>query len=122
MTTSGYPRCSDLHPLPALQSDHLDPASIYYAENGYFRLFLYVRVPMKLALHHRLSLFYNNRVDRPGEPQLRIFPKYDDPELLKVGNPYLRPQFTQTFEAAYKHIWQTGSAFLATYHRMLDDP
>lgn len=103
----------------------IDPANIYYAENDayeYFRLFPNVRVTLKLAKRHRLSLFYNNRVDRPGEPQLRIFPKYDDPELLKVGNPYLRPQFTQTFEAAYKHTWETGSAFLATYHRIIDDP
>lgn len=103
----------------------IDPANIYYAENDaydYFRLYPNVRVTMKLAKRHRLSLFYNNRVDRPGEPNLRIFPKYDDPELLKVGNPYVRPQFTQTFEAAYKHTWNTGSVFLAGYHRIIDDP
>ena len=61
-------------------------------------------------------------MDRPGEPNLRIFPKYDDPELLKVGNPYVRPQFTQTYEAAYKRIWETGSVFLSTYYRQLDAP
>ena len=44
-----------------------------------------------------LSVFYNRRIDRPGEPELRIFPKYDDPELLKAGNPYLRPQFTRVY-------------------------
>jgi hypothetical protein len=70
---------------------------------------------------NRISAFYNRRVDRPGEPELRIFPKYDDPELLKVGNPYLRPQFSQTFELAYKRLWETGSVFSSVYHRIIED-
>jgi len=41
---------------------------------------------------------------------------------LKVGNPYLRPQFTQTFEVAYKRIWNAGSIYLATYHRIIENP
>ena len=90
-----------------LRAEHTDvfynlaPENIYYDENDsyrYFRLFPNMRFTFKLDDHHRISLFYNHRVDRPGEPELRVFPKYDDPELLKVGNPYLRPQFTQTFE------------------------
>ena len=71
--------------------------------------------------HNKLSMFYNRRIDRPGEPELRIFPKYDDPELLKVGNPYLRPQFTNALELAHKYSWSTGSIFTALYHRMIKD-
>ena len=75
----------------------LDPENIYYPRNDaydYFKLFANARFTLKLSDTSRVSLFYNNRVDRPGEPELRVFPKYDDPENLKVGNPYLRPQFT----------------------------
>lgn len=103
----------------------IDPVNIYYAQNdsyNYFRIYPNVRISLLLNERNHFSLFYNNRVDRPGEPNLRIFPKYDDPELLKVGNPYVRPQFTQTFEAAYKHIWTTGSVFFATYYRNITDP
>ena len=103
----------------------ISPENIYYPENDaydYFKLYPNVRVTLKLNEANNLSLFYNKRVDRPGEPNLRIFPKYDDPELLKVGNPYVRPQFTQTYEAAYKRIWETGSVFLSTYYRQLDAP
>lgn len=101
------------------------PENTYYPENDaydYFEVYPNVRFTFKLSPLNNLSLFYNRRVDRPGEPQLRIFPKYDDPELLKVGNPYLRPQFTQTFELAYKRIWDLGSVFFSTYHRIIDDP
>jgi outer membrane receptor protein involved in Fe transport len=102
----------------------IDPANIYYPNNdsySYFELYPNIRLTFKIDGNNRISAFYNRRVDRPGEPELRIFPKYDDPELLKVGNPYLRPQFTQTFEIAYKRLWESGSVFLSGYHRLIED-
>lgn len=104
---------------------NLDPANIYYDQNDaydYFELYPNVRFTLKPHPQHGLSLFYNRRVDRPGEPELRVFPKFDDPELLKVGNPYLRPQFTQTFELAYRYSWEKGSAFFSGYYRIIDNP
>jgi outer membrane cobalamin receptor len=64
---------------------------------------------------------YNRRIDRPGEPELRIFPKYDDPELLKVGNPYLRPQLTHVFELGAGRSWDSGSVRASAYHRDISD-
>jgi hypothetical protein len=103
----------------------IDPSNIYYSKNdayNYFRIFPNIRITFKLDDENQLSLFLNNRIDRPGEPNLRIFPKYDDPELLKVGNPYVRPQFTRIYEAAFKHIWQDGSFFISGYYRDIEDP
>lgn len=103
-------------------SYELDPQNAYYPSNDkydYFELFPSVRFTFKLNDKNKLSVFYNRRVDRPGEPELRVFPKYDDPELLKVGNPYLRPQFTNTVEAAHRYNWGSGSLFSAVYHRQI---
>ena len=103
---------------------NLPEENIYYDENdaySYFRLYPNIRFTFKINELNSLSAFYNNRVDRPGEPELRIFPKYDDPELSKVGNPYLRPQFTQSFELAYKRMWETGSIYLSGYHKIIED-
>jgi hypothetical protein len=102
----------------------LDPANIYYPRNDaydYFRLFPNVRLTTKLGRDTDISLFYNRRVDRPGEQELRVFPKYDDPELLKVGNPYLRPQFTTAYEVAIQQDWSRLNASLALYHRSIAD-
>ena len=102
----------------------VDPVNAYYPTNDkydYFELFPSVRLTYKLNDNNKLSAFYNRRIDRPGEPELRVFPKYDDPELLKVGNPYLRPQFTDAFELAHKYSWSSGSLFSAIYHRMIQD-
>jgi len=102
----------------------IDPANIYYTKNdayNYLELFPNIRVTLKLNERNRVSAFYNRRVDRPGEFELRPFPKYDDPEILKTGNPYLRPQFTQTFELAYKTHWQNGSIYFAGFYRLIND-
>ncbi|MBN2028839.1 TonB-dependent receptor [bacterium] len=101
------------------------PENIYYSQNDqydYFEFYPNVRLTFKIDNQNNISAFYNRRVDRPGEPELRIFPKYDDPELLKVGNPYLRPQFTQTLELAYEHSWSSGSVFVSGYYRKIKDP
>lgn len=98
--------------------------NIYYPTSDsydYFDAFPNVRLTYKLSDDDTLSAFYNYRIDRPGEPELRIFPKYDDPELLKVGNPYLRPQYTQNFELAYQHRADGGSYSVALFHRRIED-
>ncbi len=50
---------------------------------------------------------------------IRIFPKYDDAEIIKVGNPELRPQFTNSFELAYKTNWSNGYLSSSAYHKRM---
>jgi outer membrane receptor protein involved in Fe transport len=103
----------------------LSPSNIYYPRNDsydYFNFYPNIRITYKINQNNSLSAYFNKRVDRPGEPELRVFPKYDDPELLKVGNPYLRPQFTNTYELAYKLRWENGSMSISGYHRSIKDP
>ena len=102
----------------------IDPANIYYTKNdayNYLELFPNIRFTFKLNEKNRISAFYNRRIDRPGEFELRPFPKYDDPEILKTGNPYLRPQFTQTLDIAYKIRWEVGSMYFSGFYRLIDD-
>jgi outer membrane receptor protein involved in Fe transport len=98
--------------------------NIYYDGSdtyGYLEVFPNARFTFNLTPTNRLVAAYNRRVDRPGEPELRIFPKYDDPELLKVGNPFLRPQFTNAYEVGISRSWTGGSASAAVYHRDITD-
>lgn len=100
------------------------PENIYYPGDDaydYLELFPNAKVTYRVGAQDRLHVAYNRRIDRPGEPELRIFPKYDDPELLKVGNPCLRPQFTNVVEAGYSRSWQGGSSSAALYHRDITD-
>ena len=102
----------------------LPEENIYYPGSDaydYFEVFPNVKLSYQLSASNRLVAAYNRRIDRPGEPELRIFPKYDDPELLKVGNPYLRPQLTNVFELGFARSWNGGSIRTSGYRRDISD-
>ena len=98
--------------------------NIYYDGSDaydYFEVFPNVKLTYRVNPANRVVAAYNRRIDRPGEPELRIFPKYDDPELLKVGNPFLRPQFTNAYELGFARSWSIGSVTTSLYHRDITD-
>ncbi|WP_291910085.1 TonB-dependent receptor [Chitinophaga sp. CB10] len=100
----------------------VNPDHPTYKSNGYeyTQPFPNVRLAYKLNDYNKFSLFYNRRVDRPNEGDIRIFPKYDDAEIIKVGNPGLRPQYTNSFELAYKTDWNGGYLSASVYHKRMD--
>jgi len=100
----------------------VNPNHIVYKSDGYnyTQPFPNLRLGYKLDDNNKISFFYNRRVDRPNEVDIRIFPKYDDSEIIKVGNPALRPQFTNSIELGYKKSWDKGSLYNAIYHRFAD--
>lgn len=100
----------------------VNPNHNTYQSDGYdyARPFPNLRFAYKINANNKLSIFYNRRVDRPNEVDIRIFPKYDEPELLKVGNPTLRPQFTNTIELGYRLNWKKGNIYSSLYHKMIN--
>jgi outer membrane receptor protein involved in Fe transport len=97
----------------------VNPNHNTYKSDGYnyTQPFPNVRLAYKINDQNKISLFYNRRVDRPNEVDIRIFPKYDDAEIIKVGNPALRPQFTNSYELGYKTTLKKGYFYSALYHR-----
>ena len=100
----------------------VDPNHNTYQSEGYdyVQPFPNARVTYKVNDHNKFSAFYNRRVDRPDEGDIRIFPKYDDSEIIKVGNPALNPQFTNSFELGYRNDWSKGYLYSAVYHKISD--
>lgn len=100
----------------------VNPNHIVYKSDGYdyTQPFPNLRFAYKINDDNKVSIFYNRRVDRPNEVDIRIFPKYDDAEIIKVGNPRLQPQFTNSIELGYKKSWEKGSLYNFIYHRFAD--
>ena len=100
----------------------VNPNHNTYKSDGYHytQPFPSGRLAYKINDRNKISIFYNRRVDRPNEVDIRIFPKYDDAEIIKVGNPALRPQFTNSIELGYKTGWSKGYFYSAAYHRFAD--
>jgi outer membrane receptor protein involved in Fe transport len=100
----------------------VNPNHYTYKSDGYnyTQPFPNAILAYKINDRNKISFFYNRRVDRPNEVDIRIFPKYDDAEIIKVGNPAVRPQFTNSFELGYKRSWDKGYFYAAAYHRFAD--
>lgn len=101
----------------------VDPNHSVYESAGfdYLEVFPNVRASWIPSNKSSLSVFYNRRVDRPEEKDLRVFPTYADPEILQIGNPTLLPQFTQSIEIGYKQYWKRGFIYSAAYHRISEN-
>jgi hypothetical protein len=97
----------------------VDPNHAVYESAGfdYLEPFASIRGTWFVTDLSNFSIFYNRRVDRPEESALRAFPTYANPEILAIGNPTLLPQFTNTFELAFKQSWERGYLTAAAYHR-----
>ncbi len=97
----------------------VDPNHNTYKSNGYTytQPFPNIRLAYRMNESDKISFFYNRRVDRPFELDIRVFPKYDDAEIVKLGDPALKPQYTNLFEIGYKHTWDPGYLYASLYHR-----
>lgn len=100
----------------------VNPDHPTYKSDGYHytQPFPNVRLAYKPNSKSTISAFYNRRVDRPNEVDIRIFPKYDDAEIIKVGNPGLRPQFTNTLEVGFKTSWDNGYWYSSLYQKEME--
>lgn len=65
--------------------------------------------------HGQLQLNYSHRINRPWGSALNPYPVYQDPYNLTAGNPLLKPEQTESFEAGYQY--KAGdSTYLATLY------
>ncbi|MFN3230039.1 MAG: TonB-dependent receptor domain-containing protein [Asticcacaulis sp.] len=52
----------------------------------------------------KLRASYSHRVRRPGNRELNPFPWNLDAQRISTGNPFLKPQETDSFELGYEHV------------------
>lgn len=57
---------------------------------------------------------YSRRINRPNFFQLMPFVDNSDPLNLSIGNPGLKPEFTNAFEVNYNYAYKKGANFLAS--------
>lgn len=69
--------------------------------NHYLELFPNLALTKMINPNNILNLSYSRRIDRPSYQSLNPFIYYVDEYTYRVGNPYLKPQFVNTFELGY---------------------
>jgi len=71
-------------------------------------------ITYKLSDKEDMQFNYSRRINRPGFFQLMPFIDFSDPQNISVGNPGLKPEFTNSFEVSYNNTYKKGANFLAS--------
>ena len=73
----------------------------------------------KLSDNNSFNFNYSRRVDRPSIGQVNPIREWSTPTVTSVGNPYLKPQFTNSFELNYTRKTKIGSVSSVVFYRMI---
>ena len=74
-------------------------------DRNYLDFFPNFSFSQKLDSNNQFGLSYSRRIDRPSYEDLNPFKFYLDQFTYQEGNPYLKPQYTESFEVSntFKH-------------------
>jgi len=85
--------------------------------NTYTSLFPSLHIGYELTPFQDLSLSYSRRVNRPRHRALLPNINYSDPLNLRTGNPYLLPEYIDSYEVGYNHFQKGFGVSGALYWR-----
>lgn len=68
-----------------------------------------------------VQVSYSRRVNRPKFRALNPFPKYSDPYNLRMGNPFLKPEFVNSYELGFQKYNQGGSFTASVFAKDIHD-
>ena len=88
--------------------------------NNYFSLFPSLHLSQKLKKEQELQLSYSRRVNRPNSRNLNPFKDFSDPYNIRYGNPYLKPEYINSYELSYLKYFKKGVLTSTVYFRQTD--
>ncbi|WP_234734600.1 outer membrane beta-barrel protein [Tellurirhabdus bombi] len=87
-------------------------------DRNYTNLFPTLFLSRQVNKNNVLNLSYSRRIDRPNYQNLNPFRFYLDPYTYQQGNPYLKPQFTNSFQLT--HVYKGAISTTLGYSRTMD--
>ena len=75
----------------------------------------------KLTDNDQLQISYTRRIRRPGYWQMAPYRSFNDDRNFRVGNPALKPVYTDSYEFSYLKFWEGGNFNLTGYYRHSTD-
>jgi len=93
--------------------------STYRAD--YLEFYPSLHLNYKLDESSSIQASYSRRVNRPGFHSLNPFPKYSDPYNLRMGNPFLKPEFVNAVEMGYQKFGEGTTFSASVYAKDIND-
>lgn len=90
-------------------------------ENNYFSFFPSIYLTQALTKTNEIQLSYTRRINRPNLRVINPFIDYSDPQNLRKGNPYLKPEYVNAFELGYMKYFTSVTLTGSVFYRRVDD-
>ncbi|MBN2683157.1 MAG: TonB-dependent receptor, partial [Bacteroidales bacterium] len=86
-----------------------------------FDYFPTLHASRKLGEKLQLQASYSKRINRPREWYLDPYKNYMNPKTIRVGNPALEPEYTDSYEINLQRRIKSGSVSVETYFRQTNN-
>jgi outer membrane receptor protein involved in Fe transport len=90
-------------------------------ENDYGSFFPSALAAYNLSDERQLKASYSKRVERPRSWQLNPFGRVEDALNVSRGNPFLKPEYTHSFEVGFQQSGQKGTVQVTPFFRHTTD-
>ena len=94
--------------------------NIQYNYN-YFNFFPSAHLAYNFSDKQAVQLSYSRRITRPSPSQLNPVPDYSSPLFIRLGNPQLKPQYTNSLELGYFKNWSSTSINSDVFYHEIND-
>ncbi len=86
-------------------------------DKNYIKLFPSAALTYNLQKGKSIQGSYSRRINRPNSRSLNPFSSFSDTLNLRVGNPDLDPEYTDSYEVGYLHNFKIGNIYTGGYYR-----
>lgn len=104
-------RLEQAYQIPDLISDTLRIV------NDYFNYFPSAHVRYALSDKSEISVSYSKRINRSSAADMNPFTNYSDPYNLRYGNPYLQPEYIDSYDLGYTNEIKKVTLTSSVYYR-----
>lgn len=88
--------------------------------NNYLNFFPSVHLSQKLKKEQEFQISYSRRINRPNIRNLNPYKDYSDPYNIRYGNPFLKPEYINSYELSYLKYFPKGVITATAYFRQTD--
>jgi len=88
---------------------------------NYFSIFPTLHLNLNLKNDNSLQLSYSRRVNRPNYYMLNPFREQFSPGIFHSGNPYLTPEYIDSYELGHMKYWETTSLNSSIFYKQIND-
>jgi outer membrane receptor protein involved in Fe transport len=87
----------------------------------YFNVYPSVNLMYSPGQKNEFQLSYNRRINRPTARMINPFVDMSSPDVYRSGNPNLKPEYVNSFEAGYNRIWNKANLGFTLFYKDISD-